>query len=242
MWGLSDKMSEIPIKELERLELQIKKAYLTSSVIDEVCTIEPVHSDYHSGEFTQFVNRLLIEKEIILNPSNYISMSELGTSVSRNEINCIVKDTFEKCISKELEKIEYSDIVDAVLNLNANDYKPNHIFLPIEYFHKVIDWNAGKPLDFSKRSVTGQVFIDGYGAIPITYSNKYVPFENVIVTCKEANLWQYRPASESNDRLTVKFDWNLNDPINTILLVKTVFNFIPHKEGNVVLKPKKDDV
>lgn len=234
-------MSEIPNKKLVELELQIKKAYLDSSIIDEVCTVESVSTGYRYGKFTQFVNKLLIEKEIILNPANYMTMDELGTSVSRNEINCIVKDISEKCISKELEKIEYSDIVVAVLNLKNNRYNPNHIFLPIEYFHKVIDWNKDKPLDFSKRSVTGQLFIDGYNAINVTYSNKYVPFENVIITCKEANLWQYRPASKLNDRLIAKFDWNLSDPINSILLVKTVFDFIPRKEGNIVLKPKNNE-
>ncbi|KFM21488.1 hypothetical protein AAA799B03_00959 [Marine Group I thaumarchaeote SCGC AAA799-B03] len=233
-------MSSVPTKELTELENQIKKSYDSSSIIDKVCIAKEVSSYYKHGQFSQFANRLLIEKEHIIDPSHYLILGEIGTSVVRNEINCIVEDISKKCCSKEFEKIEYIDIVNGVFELSAKQYIPNHIFLPIDYFHKVHDWNKDRidKIDFTKGSIFDQLYIDSFGAVKVTYSNKYVPFENIVITCKECNIWEYRPDPDTNKRLTVKFDWNEEDPENAILLVKTVFNFVPVQDGNLVLKTK----
>jgi len=232
-------MSAEPKDELIKLEEQIKKAYSSYSIIDKVCTPQPVSVDIHYGQFSQFANKLLIEKEHITSSSHYLILGEIGTSVARNEIRHIVDAISDLSTKKELDEITYVDIKNSVLSLQSQHYKPNHIFLPIDFFHKLIDWNREKPLDFKQGSVFDQLFIDNYGALKVTYSNKYIPFDNVVITCKEANIWEYRPSSISNERMTAKFDWNPSDPINTILLVKTVFNFKPSKEGNAVLKARK---
>jgi len=222
-------------KKLEELENQIKTAYCRNSIIDDVCIPVKVALNYEYGKFTKFANRLLIERERITNPSNYLILGEIGTSVARGEERHII-DTLSKSASRNIVKeISYEEITKGVDIIMSRGFTPNHIFMPIDYLQNVIKWRANKPIskpfsDFHSLPIQDDLMLK------LTFSNKYVPFEDVIITSKEANKWEYRPVDNTDNRLTAKFDWNYNDPNNVILDVKTIFNLeIEHPEANLVL-------
>ena len=75
--------------------------------------------------------------------------------------------------------------------------------------------------------------------LKIKFSSKYAEFNDIIITSKETNVWQYRPDITTGDRITAKFeDWEKSAySENIILLVRTIFNFrITNKEANFVLE------
>jgi len=230
--------SEIQQK-LGELENQIKTAYSRSSIIDYVCIPVKVVPTERYGKFTQFANRLLIERQHVTDSSHYLILGEIGTSVARDEERHII-DTLSKLSPQNIVKeISYAEITKGVDIIKSKGFTPNHIFIPIDYFQDVFKWNKDK----IKPSHTGSVFdslvIQNNATLKVTYSNKYVPFDNVIITSKEANKWEYRPVDDTINRLTVKFDWSYNDPENTLLDVKTIFNLVVKPtEANLVIMKK----
>jgi len=223
-------------KKIEELENQIKTAYSRNSIIDNVCIPVKVSPNYEYGKFTKFANRLLIERQRITDPSNYLILGEIGTSVARSEERHII-DTLSKLSSPNIVKeISYEEITKGVDIIKTRGFTPNHIFMPIDYFQNMIKWRASKLSTNPALSDIHSLPIQNDLILKVTYSNKYVPFENVIITSKEANKWEYRPIDDTDNRLTAKFDWNYNDLDNVILDVKTTFNLkIEHPEANLVL-------
>lgn len=226
-------------RTLEKLEKQIKDAYSRYSIIDKVCRPVPVNPSERFGKFTQFASRFLIERQHITDSSVFLMLDEIGTSVARDETKYIIDYLSKSSPSKNVEKVSHSDLIHEVSRLWSEGFTPNHIFMPIDYFHDVFEWNRGRPLATYERglSATDSLQISPDLILKISYSNKYVEFEDIIITSRKANKWEYRPVDDTPNRLIVKFDWNYNDPINTILEVKTVFNFVvEYPEGNFVLK------
>lgn len=141
--------------------------------------------------------------------------------------------------SKQSERFSIPEIRDTIHDLQAADFYPNVVFVPSEFFHEVFEWNQQQrqriphPISNPMHSL----IIDPTTILKVKYSSRYAEFDNVIITTKEANLWQYRQDIETGERITAKFDWNQDDPQNTSLLVKTIFNFqIKSDEANIVLE------
>jgi len=233
-------MIDIQSKLIE-LEDKIKDAYMRSSVIDEVCTPIPVEQTIRYGQFSQFIQKLLVEREHMQNPSHFLILDEVGTSVARGETKQII-EKISSLPSKTVEKLSYEDILVGIQSLRDLGFVPNHIFLPINYFHEVFEWNKGKwRPDTARGSAFSTLYTNSGEQLSINYSNKYIPFEHVMITSKEANIWEYRHVDDDStkNRLKVKFDWNYNDPDNTLLLVQTIYNFkISEENGNFIIKPK----
>ncbi len=122
--------------------------------------------------------------------------------------------------------------------MRSQGYHPNVVFIPIEYYNDVFDWNkTHKPYD-SAGSIVDTLYLDDPTLnLRIKYSNKIIKFEDVIITSKDVNHWKYRLDAETKGRVTAKFDWDIQDEENSILLVKTVFKFTADRDGgNAVLK------
>lgn len=231
-----------PTEELAEFVNQVKTAYSSSSVLDNVCTLTPVPTTERYGQFLQFAKNLLIERQHITDPSHYLILDEIGTSVARNEIKEIVDNLSRQSPDGYHNgEVSYQNIVDAVISLRERNYRPNHIFLPIEFFHNVFEWNRGVPRSYGGNA--GSAFdslLITNETLKVTYSNKYIPFDNIVITSREAMNWEYRPASDNNERLTVEFNWNNNNPTHTTLLVKEIFNFDPNVDGNLVIKRRPE--
>lgn len=61
----------------------------------------------------------------------------------------------------------------------------------------------------------------------------------LVITSKESNKWEYRPAADGSSRLTAQFDWDYQDS-NTLLSVNTIVKHnIIDIHGNLVVKPAK---
>ena len=230
-------MSGEILKSLKELENQIKSSYLSYSIVDKVCNLEPIDVSERYGKFRQFVSSLLIERAHITDPTHHLIVGEIGTSVARQERAYIVNYLSEKGPHQSVGKLSHSDIVNAVKTIQDKGMQPNHIFLPIDYFQDTIEWNKNTKRSIEdKGSIFDSIYYSNEKFLKVTYSNKYVPFNNAIITSKEANIWEYRSISESGERLKAKFDWNYKDDENTQLLVMTIFNFkVKTPEGNLVL-------
>ena len=213
-------------KKIHDLEEQIRTSYNNTSILDDVCKLEPVSTDYYHGKFKQFANKFAIERNHITDSSHILSMGELGTSVARSEIKVLLRKFSEQIVPTKLDLFSIDEIENSIQELSTQDYEPTTIFIPSSYFHEILDWNNGKKSQFNMSMNTmHKLVIDPNTILNVKYSSKYVQFSNIIIVSKEANRWQYRPDQNNEHRLTVKFDWEVDDPINTMLLVKTIFNF-----------------
>jgi hypothetical protein len=227
-------------QKLEGLEKQIQDAYAKHTVIDDVCTPTPVEPTIRTGQFRQIANNILIEREHIIDPHNYLLLAEIGASVARGEIEYLVRNLTQNCPNREIDSVTYDKIAQAAQGIINNGFTPNHVFMPIEYSHDVLNWNQSKPRsDWTKGGIFNTLYINEDIVMKVTFSNKYVPFEEIVITSKESNRWEYRPAAERLSRLTAKFDWNYKDSVNTLLSVKTIFNHIVDERGNLVITPMR---
>lgn len=229
-------------QKLRELENQIRTAYNSASIIDNVCTPTAVPPETRPNTFRQFVNSWLIERQHILDESHHLILGDLGEEVARNEIREIINRIGNSCKPRTVQDLTITEIRTSVQQLQSHGFRPNRIFLPIEYFHEVIEWNHSSERTIAQYggqygSVTDSIYIDSSMILKVIYSNKYIPLDRVIITSKEANKWEFRPDAETNGRLTAKFNWDMNDPVNTSLLVRTVFNLvITDTRGNTVLQ------
>ena len=224
-------------ERLQDLENQIQTTYKSYSVVGTVCTTKSISQSERFGQFRQFANKLLIERRHITDPSHHLILDEIGRSVARNEIKYLVNNLQKGCKQTTTEKISYRDIQEGVSSIQNSGFVPNHIFLPIEYFHEVFEWNKDKPRTYdATKSAFNSLYISESVTLSVDYSNKYIQFDDSIITSKEANFWEYRPTSSDNERLISQFCWDQGDDVNTILLVQTIFNLhVKHPEGNFLL-------
>lgn len=214
-------------QRLERLEKQIKVACEKHTIIDNVCIPTLVEPAVKAGQFRQIANKLLIERERISDPENYLLLDEIGASVARAEIEYLVRHLSPSAPSSKIHDITYEEIVHGVGRILDNGFMPNHVFMPIEYSRYIREWNKSKAKrDWTRGGIHNTIYIDEDVVMKVTFSNKYIPFEEIVITSKESNSWEYRPNAHRSVRLTAKFDWNYEDPMNAVLIVKTIFNHV----------------
>ncbi|MGB9003690.1 MAG: hypothetical protein WCC52_07795 [Nitrosotalea sp.] len=223
-------------QKLSELENQIRKSYNNVSILDHVCILESVPEEIDHGTYQQFAGRYKINRERITNPTNFLILNELGASVARSEIIFLIHE-LSNSEKSEIDTFSIDKIKEKVFSMRSQGYHPDVVFIPIEYYDKVFDWNkTHKPFD-SEGNIVDRLYLDRVSNLRIKYSNKKIEFEDVIIASKNANHWKYRPDAETNGRITAKFDWDVQDDENSILLVKTVFKFTTDRNGgNVVLK------
>lgn len=227
--------------KLRDLEHQIRTSYQNVSILDDVCTMQSVEENIQRGQFDQFASRYAINRSHIIDPSHFLLLGDLGKSVARSEINLLTREIQETARQETLDEISFEQIKDVVHGLIAQDYEPNVIFIPTDYFHDVHNWNSEHRPYGSPGSIFSRLYLDAATPLNVKYSSKYTEFENIIVTTKTVNEWQYRPDQDTQGRLTAKFDWNITDTENTELLIKTVFKFtILNNDANVVFRINSD--
>ena len=225
-------------KRIKKLEDEIQEAYRRYSIIDKVCTPVPVPKD--DRIFRQFAKKFLIERIHITDDSHFLILENFGIGTARSEDNYLLEKIRLHSVCNEVNEINYEEIQNAVKQLKQNGFVPDAIFLPINYFHNVWDWNS---IPYQNGQITEnlghQLVIDKNTILPIIFSNKYVPFNEVFVVTKKVNIWEYRPDAVTEGRLTTQFNWDYNDSKYTTLLIQTIFNLeIKNSNGNILLKPE----
>lgn len=224
-------------EKLRELEEQIRTSYQNVSILDDVCTLEPVLENIQRNQFVQFSSKFAINRARITNPTNYLLLGNLGKSVARSEINLLTREIQNTARQETLDDLSFENIRDLVHDLIAQDYQPNVIFIPKKYVHNAHNWNLEHKPVGSQGSIFSRLYLDAATSLNIEYSSKYTNFEDIIVTTKTANQWQFRPDIDTEGRLTAKFDWDVDNEGNTELLIKTVFNFkILEDQANIVFK------
>lgn len=224
-------------EKLNELEKQIIKSYYNTSIIDRVCTLHPV-SEEIDGTYEQFAGKYLIERSHITDPSHFLILNELGTSLANSETKFLIKQ-FTTNTKTEIDTFSVEKIKEKMFEIKSKEYFPNMVFIPINYFHDVYDWNKVHKPYGSAGSIFDRLYFDRDNSLQVKYSNKKIKFNDIIITSKEVNHWSYRPDKETQERIKAKFDWDMNDTENSLLLVKTVFKFSnENKEGNAVIKIK----
>ena len=230
-------------ERIRELEEQIQNSYRNYSDVDRICTTSAVPD---GGKFRQFAKKILIEREHITDESHVLILDNFGSSTAQAETNYIIRELKQKSIGINVNEINYDVIRKNVTEMNSSGITPDAILLPITYFHNVWEWNSpAVQKGLLRERIGDQLFINHDLILPIIFSNKYIPFEEVFIVSKTANLWEYRPDTKTNGRLTSDFDWDYNDPQNVTVLVRTIFQFsIRNNYGNRVLIPEnipKDD-
>ena len=222
--------------KLIQLENQIRNSYYKASIVENVCTIRPVLESIEHGEYKQFAQKFRINKEPILDTSGTLLLDGIGDSLAFGEINFIIKalSDYEK---STINTFSVKKIEEKFFEMKNHTHTPNMVFIPIEYYHDIYEWNkTHKPCGSAGSIFDRLCFSDG-NSLRIQFSNKKIEFEDIIITSRDANHWNYRPDSETQGRLTVKFDWGTSDSENAILLIKTVFKFVNEdKNRNSIIK------
>ncbi|MGI0015745.1 MAG: hypothetical protein ACREBU_20200, partial [Nitrososphaera sp.] len=138
------------IKEkLTKLEEQVRTAYKNFSIVGHVCTLQSVPPDQEPGEFRQFASNILIEIAHILDPNHFLILSEIGTSVARDEKNFLVKHLTQEAPKQTVDEISLDSVINIVRSIRQYGHTPNHIFLPIEFHGTLFDWNKDKHLQYN---------------------------------------------------------------------------------------------
>jgi len=227
-------------EKIRELEEQIHSTYRNYSRIDDICITNAVPLDQRRNQFRQFAKRFLIERQHITDETHFLIFDNFGSGVARSELNYLIHELNQNSQTTNIPEVTLANIREQVEVMHNNGHTPNVIFMPIEYYHTIHEWNM-QPFQegLIDRNLGDSLVVNRNAILKVIFSNKYVPFENVIITSRENNLWEYRADERTDSRLTAKMDWELEDPINAILLVKTVFNYQVHNElGNHVLIPE----
>ena len=225
-------------QKLKELENQIRTSYNNASILDHICTLEGVPEEVEYGTYEQFAAKYKISREHITDSTHVLLLGELGASVARSEIIFLI-NSFSNYDKSEIDTFSIEKIKEKTFSMQSQGYYPNAVFIPIEYFHDIYDWNKTNKLYGSEGNIFDRLYLDSTNSLLVKYSNKKIELEDVIITSKEVNHWKYRSDAETKGRFTTKFDWDIKDDENSILLVKTVFKFMnEEKNGNAVLKIK----
>lgn len=218
------------------LENQIRISYEKTSVVENVCKIQvvPISTDY--GKFRQFAKRLKIKKEIITDPNSSLFLGDVGSSVAFGEINYLIKSLSD--VEKfEIDTFSIDKIKEKVMEMRSKGLTPDMLFIPIEYYFDIHDWNKNNKKFGSEGSMFSRLYLDEKNNIKIQFSNIKIELEDILITCKESNLWNYRLDEETGGRITAKIDWDVPDEEDAILLVRTIFQ-LKSTNQNCVIKIK----
>ena len=223
-------------KELKMLEGQIRDSYYKTSIVERVCKIQDVPLPVDYGKYRQFAKRIRIKKEIITDPNSSIFLGDIGSSVAFGEINYLIDilSSFEKL---EIDTFSIEKIQEKVSDMKSKGSSPDMIFIPIEYYSAIHNWNKDHKPFGSEGSMFDRLYLDKETNIKIQYSNIKIELKDIMILCRESNLWNYRLDEEIGGRITVKINWDVPDEEDAILLVRTIFQFIPKNE-NCIIKIK----
>lgn len=222
--------------ELKILEDQIKHSYYKTSIVEGVCKIQDVSSSTDYGKYHQFAKRIRIKKEIITDPNSSISLDCIGSSVAFGEINYLI-ETLSNFKKLEIDTFSIEKIHEKILEMKSKGLSPDMIFIPIEYYSEIHNWNKDHKPYGSEGSMFNRLFLNNDTNIKIQYSNIKIELKDIMILCRESNQWNYRLDEETGGRITVKIDWDVQDEEDAVLLVRTIFQFIPKNE-NCIIKIK----
>lgn len=228
------------LSKLKEYERQIITAYENYSIVQFACAPVKISQSHERGKFLRLGNRLKIEKDILLNESHSVDLTNLGIGVAHGETKTVVNDITKSTTIRKIDSYATEDLlINAVFDQIDRGYNPRFVFVPIDYFLDIWKWSTAR---FRRGNFDGlggyEWIIDNQTRLKVKYSNIHTPFENFIIVDPAYNIWNYRQ-TKTGGRLTASFEESLEDSENFYLNVHTVFKFdVTEPAANLVLKFK----
>lgn len=218
MW--SERELELTRKYTE----EIRQQYNKGSIVPLLANVRR-ETDAQAPDFFKFARRFIIPRELF-DEGHIIIVRPFADFVVHSEyqhfIDVLKETSVNRPISETAPDIE---MIDSAIESISNLTQPNFIIIPIAFYVSLhaLSRAARQPVINYEN---GQQFYDCIsGRLRILWSNKFINLREIIVGNSRDSSWLFKSAN-GNERLTAEF--YLEDPrTNPILLVQTVFRFLP---------------
>jgi len=216
----------LPSPRAVMLLRSITTAYYSSSLIQEISTVENYNPSIHGDlGFTQIGVRVPVLSANIEAKNRVYLVDELGRSIALGERNYL-RDVWEKTRehrypSERFTAEGFQDVLDEL----SKGINPKVLLAPIEKFVEITSWMLRNPRGIRLTSSLRKYFSlrDGRD-LRIVWSNKYSPLDRFLLVDPAATRWLVKPDEFTGGRLTAKLVENARDRDKVDFYVRTIVN------------------
>jgi hypothetical protein len=209
---------------IQRYYEEIRQEYYKRSRVPLLATLRR-ESDAKAPNFLKLGKKFIIPRELF-EESHVIIVHPFAEFIELSEYQFLI-DTLRKTSIHHVQSktAPNQKIIDNAIIRISGYTEPDYIIIPIAFY---VDLHA---LSRASRFPTiqyenGQAYYNFAGKrLRILWSNKFINLNEIIIGSSKDGLWLYK-SFDGNDRLTVRFYFE-EPEINPILLVQTVFRFLP---------------
>lgn len=202
--------------------------FKTSSVVPSICTMI---------KNNEIKNALKFSKKYDLgkmNPNTFYSFSRLVQSITWGEFNYIV-DQLKKSSSYIQEyKMPDKNIINTSIS-KIIGVKPDIMIVPVDFFVNMHQWGMkyeedGTPPVIKYEDKIPYYYYDDETKLRIIWANKAININEIIISKKENNIWEYKTYSETNERIYFNFEHNID---TDYLFYESLFKYYPPKDDKI---------
>jgi len=188
-------------RRIARSESLISQSYYKASVIDKIIRVRDAGAS--DADFLKLYRRTYIPKEWFVRKDIYTDLifGQFGSNLAFSEIKFILEEILK---NKEIERLHVPEIgfnalLETSVSLIGREVDPTVLFMPIDYYTDLYtDWRVNPGLrinPFDNITILGQRY-------KIFWSNKYMPFNEVLFIDKNFGEWVAKP--NFRERLSAK--------------------------------------
>jgi hypothetical protein len=193
-------------EEFMRLKRLLLKRYYERSVIEEALeTRDYKPNSDDTKEFRQIGASHRFDTDVFADPTHYLDLffDQAADSLILGEKKYLV-DTMlkQETIPKYMERFTYDGLVE-MISSKFGASEPSIIFMPLTLFSRVhMEWAIGLNKGLDAKDGHYRVILPVHSYRPqLVWSNKYMPFDSIVVTSKQVGEWIAKP--KVNDRVRV---------------------------------------
>lgn len=210
-------------KELKRLETLLIKRYFERTILEEALTTVDYDPNIHVnmeflrlGDAVRWDENPLSDSTVFLDLLFEQEADNLVLGEKKHLVDSIIAN--KNIVPQHLDELSYDSLVDAI-RAKFSISKPSVIYMPLALSRKVrLEWNR-KGKSFLITHNYFRIIAPDYDENPLlVWSNKYMPFNSIIVANKTFGQWVARP----NRKERVKVNFN---EASTVLSVYSTFHF-----------------
>lgn len=226
-------------QKIERSKSLVRESYYKASIIDQV--VEFRNALVSDENFLKLYKRTYIPREWFIRKDIYsdIVFRQFGSNIAFSEKKYIVSEILknEGIERQTVESIDSNTLVHTSRSLLENGFNPTVLFITIDFYTKLyIDWLRVNPelqvVPFGNISISGHEY-------KIFWSNKYMPFSEVIFIDRNFGKWISKP--NFNERLSVRISESDREDQLDLLIFTTLKFEILNKDRMTILQTANEE-
>jgi len=210
--------------EFERLRNILLNRYYERSIVDEAVTTRNYNPDTDNAkEFRQIGSSGKFESNPFSDSSHFLDLlfEQEADNIILGEKKYLVDTMLKQEIEpKFMDQFTYDNLLN-VINLKFQTTEPSVIFMPLTLFSRIRMewWKQPQRKLFEVQGGNHRLVLGGNRPKPqLIWSNKYMPFDSIVIASKRVGEWIGKPKLRERVRVTLSDD-------NKVLHAYSVFRF-----------------